>query len=181
MRSLFLLLSSCTPENSGEKPGDEPVDSVADSVGDSAEDSASSEWPRQVRLQTPEVGVESPFVLLATGEQAAEAGDLNLYQGRVLSLTSPVEASVCAKGVYDKLSDIPTDLESCPADVEGAWRKFAYLDSARIHTEAESYTIGLGLLVRDVDHTATYRMRILGDSYSAEGVATVFFEYAPLP
>ena len=180
MRSLFLLLSACTPENSGEKPGDEPVDSVADSAEDSAEDSAPSDWPRQVRLQTPEVGMDSPFVLLATGEQAPDAGDLNLYQGRVLSLISPVDNSVCAKGVYEQLSEIPADPESCPADVEGAWRNFAYLDSARIHTEAESYTIGLGLLVRDVDHTAVYRLRILGDSYSAEGVATVFFEYEPL-
>ena len=181
----MLFLAACTPENSGEKHSNTAVDSPPDSAEDSAEDSPTdsenSEWPRQVRLQTPGVAEDSAFVVLATGEQVAESGDLNLYQGRVLSLSSPVDASVCAKGVYDSLGDIPTDPEVCPGDVEGAWRRFAYLDSARIHTEAESYTIGLGLLVRDVGHTSVYRLRILGDSYSAEGISTVFFEYAPVP
>jgi hypothetical protein len=182
MSSLFFLFfPACTPENSGEKHSEAAVDSNPDSATDSPTDSEDSAWPKQIRLQTPEVGTESDFLVLATGEQDSTAGDLNLYQGRVLSLSSSVDASVCAKGVYEQLDDIPTDTESCPADVEGAWRRFAYLDSARIHTEAESYTIGLGLLVRDVEHTAVYRLRVLGDSYSAEGISTVFFDYAPVP
>lgn len=176
-----LLFLACPPESSDEKDSPGTVESAPDSAQDSKEDSPAGDWPKQIRLQTPEVGTDSPFLVLATGEQDVAAGDLNLYQGRVLSLTSPLDASVCVKGVFDQLSDIPTDPESCPADAEGAWRRFAYLDSSRTHTEAESTAIGLGLLVRDVDRTALYRLRVLGDSYSAEGISTVLFDYAPVP
>ena len=176
-----LLLIACTPESSGGKDSTNAVESAPDSAEDSKADSGSDAWPKQIRLQTPEVGTDSPFLVLATGAHDEAAGDLNLYQGRVLSLSSSVDASVCAKGVFDQLADIPTDPESGPGDVEGAWRRCAYLDSARTHTEAESTAIGLGLLVRDVNHSALYRLRVLGDSYSTEGISTVLFDYEPVP
>jgi hypothetical protein len=106
--------------------------------------------------------------------------DLTLYQAMMLSLRSPQARSICTKGTFAALADIPTDLGSCPADLGGEWTQHAYLSGSYQHTAAQSTITGLGLLVRDQAQTL-FRVRVLGDSYSADGVARVVLEAERVP
>lgn len=141
------------------------------------------EWPRRVTLETPGLVEPSPAIRLADGSLDAEAGDLRLHQTMILSLRSPTAETVCNKGTFASLADIPTSEDGCPGDpLSPVWHDFADLGGATIHTPEESSSIGLGLLIRDAGLTTLYRVRILGDSYSAEtGVSTVTFDYEPVP
>jgi len=162
---LSLLLLDCAAEpRSTESTG--PTESV---------------WPQRVTLVTTGAGVGSDSVQFADAAIIAGDGDLRLHQAMVLSIRSPTPESVCEKGKFAALDDIPTDLDACPAALSGTWGTAAYLDAATLHTSDESYAAGLGFLVRDRDHTALYRLRVVGDSYDAQGRSTVTFDYEPVP
>lgn len=137
--------------------------------------------PKRVTLVTRAAGNESDGMQLADGAIVAGDGDLNLYQAMVLSLGSPTPGSLCEKGTFSALSDIPTDVDTCPAALSGTWGQRAYLGAAIVHTSEESDAIGLGLLVWNEEHTALYRLRVAGDSYDAQGVSTATFDYEPVP
>jgi hypothetical protein len=138
-------------------------------------------WPKRVTLATPAVATQSDGVQLADGAIVADGGDLNLYQAMVLSLASPTPGSLCEKGEFTALSDIPVEVDTCPAALSGTWEQRTYLSAASLHTSEESYVIGLGLLVWDEEHTALYRLRVVGDSYDGQGVSTATFDYEPVP
>jgi hypothetical protein len=142
-----------------------------------------TEWtgPKRVTLVTQLAAAQSDGVHLADGAIVAGGGDLNLYQAMVLSLSSPTPDSLCDKGEFTALSDIPTEVDTCPAAPSGTWGQRAYLSGASLHTSEESYVIGLGLLVWNKEHTELYRLRIAGDSYDAQGVSTATFDYEPVP
>lgn len=144
----------------------------------SAEPEAEAEagmWPRRVTLTTPRVG-EGDVIRLSDGV-LADDGDLGVQQAMVISLRSATAESFCEKGTsFASLAAIPTDVASCTD-----WVPVAYLSGTSIHASDESSRIGLGLLVRDAPHAALYRLRIVGDSYEATGIATATFEYEPVP
>jgi hypothetical protein len=137
-------------------------------------------WPKRVALHaTGPLGGDG--VRFADGVVVREVGDFYLVQTMVLSLGSPTEASVCEKGRYDVLTEVPTDVATCPASLSGGWGMRIYLSGSAVHTVEESYVIGLSALVRDASHQALYRLRILGDAYDDEGLSTALFEYEPIP
>ena len=140
-----------------------------------------SAGPKRVTLVTQAVATESDGFQLEDGAIVADDGDLSLYQAMVLSLASPTPGSLCAKGKFAALSDIPAEVDTCPAALSGTWEQRAYLGSATLHTSEESTVIGLGLLVWNEEHTALYRLRVVGDSYDAQGVSTATFDYEPVP
>ena len=132
-------------------------------------------WPRRVTLTAPGVGM-GDFIRLSDGV-IADDGDLGVQQAMVISLRSATPESFCEKGTsFVSLAAIPIDVASCTD-----WGPVAYLSGTSIHASDESYRIGLGLLVRDAQHAALYRLRVVGDSYEATGVATATFEYEPVP
>ncbi len=99
----------------------------------------------------------------------------------MLSIRSPTPESICEKGNFATLGDIPTALDTCPEALSGGWENYAYLSAATLHTTEESYAAGLGLLLWNKDHTALYRLRVVGDSYDAQGVTTATLDYEPVP
>jgi hypothetical protein len=99
----------------------------------------------------------------------------------VLSIRSPTPDSVCEKGKFAELGDIPTEVDTCPAALSGTWEKYAYLSATTLHTSEESFVVGLGLLLRNKEHTALYRARVVGDSYDAQGMSTATIDYEPVP
>ncbi|WP_438003321.1 hypothetical protein WME89_31055 [Sorangium sp. So ce321] len=140
-----------------------------------------STGPRRVTLVTPSAATESDGVRLADGAIVAGGGDLSLYQAMVLSLSSPTPGSLCAKGIFSALGDVPTEVDTCPAGLTGSWEQRTYLSGATTHTTEQSSVIGLGLLVWNADHTALYRLRVIGDSYDGQGVSTATFDVEPVP
>lgn len=56
------------------------------------------------------------------------------------------------------------DLDTCPAALSGTWEEFAYPSATTLHTSEESFVVGLGLLLWSKEHTALYRLRVVGDS-----------------
>ncbi len=179
---LFLLffLSGCGMETT-------PMAAAAGSAGSTgagstgSTGSSGSVWPKQVTLVREAIATQSDDVQLADGAILAGDGDLNLDQAMVLSLSSPTPESLCEKGKFPTLADIPTGVDTCPGSSLGSWQKRVYLSAASLHTSEELYVIGLGLLVRNKEHTALYRLRVVGDSYDAQGVSTATFEYEPVP
>lgn len=164
--SLFLFLTGCGMETAPTSTGlTEPT---------------APAWPKRVTLVTKLATDESGSVRLADGALVEDGGDLSLDVGRVLSLSSPTSDSLCAKGTFDALEDIPTTVDTCPASLSGTWEQRTYLSAASLHTDEESSVVGLGLLVWSEDHTALYRLRVAGDSYAA-GVSTATFDYEPVP
>jgi hypothetical protein len=165
--SLFLFLTGCgmetTPTSTGSPRPTDPA------------------WPKRVTLVTKLATNESGGVRLADGALVEGGRDLSLDLGRVLSLSSPTSASLCEKGKFDALEDIPTTVDTCPASLSGTWEQRTYLSAASLHTNEESSVVGLGLLMRNEEHTALYRLRIVGDSYDASGVSTATFDYEPVP
>jgi hypothetical protein len=171
--------------------GSEVVDASAGAASASsstgAESSLSSTgtmgevWPKRITLVSSLGADQSDGVQLVAGVMAAGDGDLSLYTGKMLSVTSPVPESVCAKGKFDALGDVPTDLDSCPADLSGTWQHFAYLSATTLHTTEDSMVAGLGLLLWNEEHTALYRARVVGDSYDAQAMSTVTIDYEPVP
>lgn len=137
--------------------------------------------PQTFTLITRPEQMHSDGFLLETGVLTLGSGDFFLNQSRVLSLITPTEDAICAKGHFGTFDAIPSDLEDCPAGLSGTWEGIVYLGGASIHTEAESFSAGLGGLVWDAAHAQLYRLYIVGDSYSAEGVSTVTFSFAPVP
>jgi hypothetical protein len=138
-------------------------------------------WPKRIVLKTKEIGTPSDGVLFADGTTVMGDGDLTLYSSKMLSISSPTAESVCEKGKFDALGDVPTDVGGCPAALSGTWEKFAYLSATTTHTTEESYVIGLGLLLWNADHTVMYRARVVGDSYDTAGQATATLDYEPAP
>ena len=138
-------------------------------------------WPKRVTLVTQLGATQSNGVQLEEGDIIAGEGDLKLDQAMVLSIATPTPESLCEKGTFAALGDIPTAVDACPAAPTGTWEKRVYLSAASLHTSEESTVIGLGLLVRNEDHTALYRLRVVGDSYDAEGMSTATFDYEPVP
>lgn len=138
-------------------------------------------WPKRVTLVTDGAGTDSDGVELAGGTIVPGEGDLSLYQAMVLSIGSPAAESICEKGTFEALDDVPVDVDTCPAALTGTWEARAYLTAATVHPSEESTVIGLGLLVWDVDRAELYRLRIIGDSYDAQGTSTATFDYEPVP
>jgi len=166
--------SSTGEPSTGESSTGEPT------TGEPTTGSTPSEWPRRVTLVTNHSEEGTPALKLAEGTLLAEGGDIHLALAYVLSLRGSPD-SVCEKGTFDALGDVPTDLDTCPAASSGTWGPSAYLDASWLHTQEESNVIGLGLLVWDEAHTTVYRLRVLGDSYDEQGQATVTFDYEPVP
>ena len=148
--------------------------------GCGAETSSEPAWPKRVTITT-QGAMGGDGVRLADGAIVAGGGDLRLYQAMVLSLRTPAADSLCEKGTFASLEEIPTAIDACPEAYGGAWGQHAYLSASTTHTSEESYVIGLGLLVRDEDHTVVYRLRIVGDSYDIQGRSTATFDYEPVP
>ncbi|MFT3769376.1 MAG: hypothetical protein QM820_28395 [Minicystis sp.] len=142
---------------------------------------SSETWPKRVTLMTKLAASENGGVRLADGTIVTSGGDLTLYQAMVLSISTPTADSLCEKGTFDALSDVPTTIDACPASLSGTWEQRAYLSAATTHGSDQSYVIGLGILVRNPDHTAMYRLRVVGDSYDSGGVSTATFDYEPVP
>lgn len=144
------------------------------------------EWPKQVVL-THEWTVDALAGLRFSDGTIGppESSDIHLIQGRLLSLVGDEPMTACEKGVYVALDQVPTSVESCPAgrDPNGltsGWDRGFALSATSIHATEESYRVGVGALVWDRAHTTLYRLRTLGDSYAATGVATATFEYEPV-
>jgi hypothetical protein len=130
-------------------------------------------WPRTVTLTSRDIGA-GDHVRLSDGTVSND-GDLGVQSSRVISLRSAVAESICERGTsFAALADIPTDVAGC-----SSWTSIAYLSATTIHESDESYRIGLGLLVRDAEHAALYRLRLLGDSYGVTVGSTATFEYEP--
>ncbi|MEP7120113.1 MAG: hypothetical protein ABJE95_04345 [Byssovorax sp.] len=178
------LLAGC-----GSEVVDVPTDGASASSSSGAGSSSSSTgtgtlgttWPKRVTLLSSFAADASDGVQLADGITVPGPGDLSLYTGKVLSISSATPDSVCNKGTFDALSDIPIELDTCAADFYKGWTNYAYLSAASVHTTEQSYAIGLGLLLRDKEHTAVYRARVVGDSFDAEGMSTATFDYEPVP
>jgi hypothetical protein len=120
-------------------------------------------------------------VWLVDGAVTTGDGDLNLDQAQVLSIASPTPGSLCELGTFATLGDIPATADKCAGSLPGGWKQRAYLSATTLHTSDQSDVIGNGLLVRDAAHTALYRLRVVGDSYDAEGLSTATFDYEPVP
>lgn len=105
--------------------------------------------------------------------------DLTFHQAMVMSLRSPTPASICPRGTFAALADVDAD-DDCAGEPAG-WAQFVYLDPATIHTLDESRSRGLGLVVLDRAHQARYRVRVVGDAYSADDGARVVLEHEPFP
>ncbi|KYF63433.1 hypothetical protein BE11_10205 [Sorangium cellulosum] len=132
-------------------------------------------WPKTVTLAVQSIGEAGEHVRLSDGT-VSDAGDLGAHMSRLTYLRSPVEGSLCEMGAsFARLADIPTDVAAC-----SEWASLAYLSALSIHESSESYRIGLGLLVWDAEHTALYRLRVLGDSYDVAAGSTATFEYEPV-
>ncbi|MFO0762886.1 MAG: hypothetical protein U0359_41000 [Byssovorax sp.] len=140
-------------------------------------------WPKRATLTASfsDGDGSKPSVKLADGVTIdGEAGDLTLHQSKVLSLGAATPASICEKGTFDALDDIPADEGSCPGSPTGSWTQIVYLSATSLHTTEESMIEGLGILVRDADHGELYRLRLVSDSYG-DGASTATFDYAPVP
>ncbi len=143
--------------------------------------SGTEQWPKRITLATQGFTNASDGVQLADGAIVAGEGDLSLWMAQQLSLTSPSAGSICDKGRFATLADVPTDTDGCPGASDGAWVARVYLSASSVHTSEESYAIGLGLLLRNEEHTALYRLRVLGDSRDTQDVGTATFDYEPVP
>lgn len=172
------LLVACEPEV-GDVHTDGGPDSSSTSAGSTG--TMGPEWPKRITLVTHLAGNPGDGVRLADGMPVAGKGDLSLYQAMVLSIASPAPDSICEKGKFASLSDIPTEVDVCPEAYMGAWKQRTYLSASTVHTSEESYVIGLGLLLRNEEHTALYRVRVIGDSYDMEGKSTATLDYEPVP
>jgi hypothetical protein len=172
------LLAACGPEV-GDVRTDGGPDSSSTSAGSTG--TMGPEWPKRITLVAPPAGNQGDGVQLADGVLVAGKGDLSLSQAMVLSIASPAPDSICEKGVFASLSDIPTEVDACPASLTGAWHQRAYLSASTVHTNEESTAIGLGLLLRNKEHTALYRVRVIGDSYGVGGPPTATLDYEPVP
>lgn len=167
--------------------GPDVVDVDTDGASASASTGAGSTgtmgptWPKRVVLVTNHVADQSDSVELADGATIAGDADLSLYQSKVLSLRSPTPDSLCEKGKFATLGDVPTEVDTCPAALSGTWGQGAYLSATTTHTTEESMVIGLGLLLWNQEHTALYRVRVVGDSYDPQGGSTATFDYEPAP
>jgi hypothetical protein len=144
-------------------------------------------WPKRVTLSSPAVAQSGESVRLADGQIVADGGDVALFLAVQMSLVvGDLNESFCVKGTYETLAAVPTDTESC-VNLLGqpyGWQGRLFLSSAAIHTQAQSTVIGLGALVLDRAREATYRLRILGDSYLPDDqgpLGTATFEYEPIP
>ena len=143
-------------------------------------EAAAPSWPKRVTITTTLSTGEARGVRLFDGALIENGGDLTLVQAMVLSLRSPSMESICEKGTFDALQDVPVEETSCPAAPSLAWQDFSYLSAASLHTTEESYAAGAGLLVRNEEHSALYRLLVVGDSYDMEGVSTATFDYEPI-
>lgn len=155
------------------------VETPASSTG-----AGETSWPKRATLVASftEGDAVAPSVRLSDGTVLAkDAADLTLYQAMVLSLRAASPESICEKGTFEALADIPTDEESCAASLTGTWAQHVYLSASTLHTADESTIEGLGMLVRSAEHDALYRLRLVSDSYDAQGTSTATFDYEPVP
>jgi hypothetical protein len=129
--------------------------------------------------------MESKAVRLTDGELVVDGGDLVLFWAVQLSLqAAPSDEGFypfCEQGTFPTLAEVTTNEVTC-SDPPGVWTTRLFLSGATSHSDEESHVIGLGALVRSVDGTGLYRLRILGDAVSPPvdgslGTATVTFEY----
>lgn len=130
--------------------------------------------PRRVTLARA-LGGAGAGLRLADGALVTEGGDVQLFETMVVSLRSPSPESLCPKGTFASLDAIPTGgaecLHSAPWSI--AW----VLGGSSLGTDQWS---GSSTLVRDASHATTYRLRVVGDSLDASGVALTL-DYAPIP
>ncbi len=138
-------------------------------------------WPKRIVLVNHAISNPGDSVRLEDASTVAGDGDVSLFAGKVLSIVSPTPESVCAKGTFPTLDDVPTAIDTCSGSLSKTWEHYAYLDAAWTHTTEESNAVGLGLLLRDKDHKVLYRARVVGDSYDPEGGSTATLDYEPVP
>lgn len=135
-------------------------------------------WPKTVTLAVQGLGKVGEHVRLSDGA-VSDAGDLGVGLSRFVTLQSPGFGSICdVRRSFAKLADIPTDVAAC-----SQWLSVVNLSSLFTHESHESVAIGAGLLVWDAEHSALYRLRVLGDSYDpndANARSTATFEYEPV-
>ncbi len=100
---------------------------------------------------------------------------MQLFETMVVSLRTPSPASLCPKGTFASLDAVPTGGAEC---LNGAaWSIAWVLGGSTLGADQWS---GSSTLVRDASHSTTYRLRVVGDSLAASGVALTF-DYAPIP
>lgn len=137
-------------------------------------------WPQRGVLTFSHNLSENPGIRLADGSAVVDGPDLDFYQSRVLSISTPNGERICAKGTFDTLGEIPTNTDDCPGSSQGAWSSRTYLSASTTHSTYESTSAGQGLLVWDRSETTLYRLRIIGDSYDEQGISTATFDYEPV-
>lgn len=161
---LFLLASGCEPSgailDAGVPPGDGPAARVSS--------------PHRVTLARS-LGGPRAGLRLADGALVSEGEDVQLLETMVVSLRAPGPGSLCPKGEFASLDAVPSGGAEC---LNGAgWNIAWILGGSSLGT---GQWIGASTLVRDASHSTTYRLRVVGDSLDASGVALTF-DYAPIP
>ncbi len=142
---------------------------------------AETEWTRQVELTFSHSDKSRSSLRLDDGLIGEAQGDLELNQSRSLLLSSLSTKTLCVKGTFAFLDEIPLTTDTCPADLSGTWATHAFLTTAFQHTTQQSQVAGLGLLVQPPRQDTVYRLRVIGDAYDIEsGRSSVTFEYAPV-
>lgn len=160
---LVLLLSGCSqPDVSTEVPlpgSDGGATPVA--------------WPRRVTVAAPLGAGER--LQLADGGIVPAGGDLQLWEAMVVSLGASTPESICVKGRFTALDEVPTGDEQC---LNGArWTDRWTLGGSVVGI---NQFVGLSALVRNASHSATYRLRVVSDSLDASGTKlTLDYELLP--
>jgi hypothetical protein len=175
-----------TVEGKGSVLGVMILSAFVSGCGDTDTADADAGWPKRVTLQAG-FGQTSDAVRLADGAVTAEGGDVAFTFAVQLSLHDGGEALpvFCGQGTYGTLAEVPTDEQACTASGANRWEPRLFLGAGLIHDAEGAASIGLSALVRDAAGEATYRLRVLGDTVTADesGLeqASATFEYEPVP
>jgi hypothetical protein len=163
-----------------------PVDLGAPAdQGVAGDDAHPRPWPRRVVLSQwlPDAGGDYAHdnLGLADGVVGATPADLDVFSARSIGLDGGGPATLCEKGTFAALADVPVDPTGCPGSPGNAWQRLALFGATSLHTTEQSASTGTSMLARSAGGGPTYRLRILGDSYQASVLTTVTFDYEPVP
>ena len=139
MRSVASLVVALATGSVLVACGSEVVDASAGGTSGSSSTGAGSTststgtmglmWPKRITLLSSFAADQSDGVQLSDGVTVAGEGDLSLFTSKVLSIRLPTPDSVCEKGTFEALSDVPAEIDSCPGALSGTWENFAYSSS----------------------------------------------------
>ena len=142
-------------------------------------------WPRRVVLSewVPAAGADlaHDHLRLADGVVGTEAADLTVFAARSIGIDGGAAGTLCEKGVFASLAEVPVGATDCPLSTANAWERFALFGATSRHTTEQSTSVGTSLLARSAGGGPLYRLRIVGDSYEASFATTVTFDYEPVP